>query len=130
MQFIGLALSVASCYERPPVSLEIALVTEFRKSANHITAGMIVDPSASAADCRRATAMMATRVGVPIERLVGSLAARSSRLVCEPKYGMPFIVGIKTIEYRLTHTGRQFVSRNWGKQVIDLETLKSTVKII
>ncbi len=130
LQFIGLALSVSSCYERPPVSLEIALETEFKKSVNHITAGMIIDPSATPMECRAATALMATRTGVPIERLVGTFAARSSRLVCEPKYGMPFVVGIKVIKFELSYHGRRYVANNWGKEVFDLETLKATVKII
>lgn len=130
LQFIALALSVSNCYERAPVSLEIALETEFKKSVNHITAGMIIDPSATATECRAATALMATRTGVPIDRLVGTFAARSARLVCEPKYGMPFIVGIKVIKFRLTFTGRQYVAKNWGKTTIDLETLKANVKLI
>lgn len=130
MQFIGMALSVSNCYERAPVSLEIALETEYKKSVNHVTAGMIIDPRSTPRQCREATALMATRVGVTIDRLVGTFAARSSRLVCEPRIGMPFIVGIKVIKYKLTHTGREYVSRNWGKETIDLETLKSVVKII
>lgn len=83
-----------------------------------------------AAECRSATALMETRTGVPVERLVGTFAARSSRLVCEPMYGMPFMVGIKTIKFRLTFTGRRYLARNWGTETVDLETLKVTVKII
>ena len=122
LQFIGLALSVTECYERAPVSLEMALETEFKRSVNFITAGMIIDSSATAAECRAATAMMAVRAGVSVERLVGAFAARSARLVCEPKYGMPFIVGIKVIRFRLTYRGRMYVMKNWGKQVNDLDT--------
>ncbi|XP_044715185.1 uncharacterized protein HRG_11162 [Hirsutella rhossiliensis] len=128
LQFIGLALSVSNCYERPPVSLEIALETEFKKSVNHITAGMIIDPSSSPSECRSATALMATRAGVSMERLVGAFAARSSRLVCEPEHGMGFIVGIRVIKFELSHAGRDYVARNWGKEIVDLESLKAVVQ--
>ncbi|KAF4460194.1 cell division control 48 variant 1 [Fusarium albosuccineum] len=82
LQFISMALSVSNCYERAPVSLEMALETEFKKSVNHVTAGIIIDPNATSSDCR-------------------------------------------ALRYKLTHTGRQYVAKNWGKEVIDLETLKS-----
>ena len=47
LQFMGLALSVSNRYERAPVSLEIALETEFKKRVYHVTAGMIIDPTAT-----------------------------------------------------------------------------------
>lgn len=67
--------------------------------------------------------MMAIRCGVTIDRLVGCFAAMSSRLVCEPRCGMPFVMGVKVIKYSLTEMGRDYVAKNWGKETIDLETL-------
>ncbi|KAH8156706.1 hypothetical protein CIB48_g11545 [Xylaria polymorpha] len=130
LQFIAMAQSVSNNYERAPVSLEMALETEFKKSVNHITAGLIIDPNSTESDCKAATAVMAIRTRVSIERLVGVFWARSCRLVCEPKYGMPFIVGMRPIRFKLTKTGREYVFRNWGKELIDLENLKSIVKLI
>lgn len=81
MQFISMDFSMSSCYERAPVSLEMALESEFKKSVNHITAGIFIDPDAIDSDCRRATGIFATRTGVSIEKLAGTFAARSARLV-------------------------------------------------
>ncbi|KAG6015236.1 hypothetical protein E4U54_003915 [Claviceps lovelessii] len=97
----ALALSVSNCYEKAPVSLEMALESEFKRSVNHVTAGLIMDPNATEFQCRTATAVMAIRVGVSIERLVGGSAAMSPRLVCEPEHELPFIIGIKTIKMNL-----------------------------
>jgi len=57
-------------------------------------------PSATALECTAATAMAAIRVGVPIERLVGTSGAMSSGLACEPRLGMSFVVGqVTTFSY-------------------------------
>lgn len=40
------------------------------------------------------------------------------------------IVGIKAIEMKLTEVGRKYVAANWGKEVIDLDTMQANAKII
>ncbi|KAK5145851.1 hypothetical protein LTR04_001193 [Oleoguttula sp. CCFEE 6159] len=84
MQFIGACLSVSSLYERAPMSLEIALYTLFRRSSNFITAGLTIDYNSPPHYCIVSTAVMATRIGVTIDRLVSCFSAMSNRLVCVP----------------------------------------------
>lgn len=129
-QFIGACLSVSNLYERAPMSLEIALYTIFRRSVNFITAGLTIDHSASTHDCIVSTAVIATRIGVSIDRLVLTLAAKSNRLVCVPRYGTPFIFGLRYMRWVLTKVGEEYVARNWGKETVDLETLKQDIRII
>lgn len=112
------------------MSLEIALYTLFRKSVNFVTAGTVLDNHSSAHHCIVCTAIMSMRVGVSIDRLVQCFAAMSSRLVCMPKYGIPFVFGLWHPSSELTKYGESYVSRNWSKETVDLETLVSECKII
>ena len=130
MQFIAACLSVSSSYERAPMSLEIALYTLFRKSSNFVTAGLTIDRTSPPHHCIVSTAVMAVRTGVTIDRLVSCFSAMSNRLVCVPTYGTPFVFGLRYTRTTLTKTGEDYVSKNWQKEYIDLETLKSEVRII
>lgn len=86
---------MASCYETSPMSLEIALCSEFRRSINFITIGLAIDLLATPRQCREAMTAIAIKTGVSIRRLVESFPAKSSRLVCESMIGMPFIVELR-----------------------------------
>ncbi|KAL2353510.1 hypothetical protein BJ546DRAFT_1062309 [Cryomyces antarcticus] len=125
MQFIGACLSVSSLYERAPMSLEIALYTLFRRSSNFITAGLTIDYNSPPHYCIVSTAVMATRIGVTIDRLVSCFSAMSNRLVCVPRYGTPFVFGLRYTRPFLTKVGEEYVARHWEKEYIDLETLES-----
>jgi len=130
MQFISACLSVSNLYERAPMSLEIALYTIFRRSVNFITAGITIDHTASPHYCLVSTAIMATRIGVTIERLVQCFAAMSNRLVCIPDDGCPFIFGLRYQRMYLTKFGENYVERHRGKAYMDLETLKMEARIV
>ena len=130
IQFMAACIAVSNCYKRAPMSLEVALYTVFRRSVNHTTAGLTIDSMATNRQCREATAMMAIRNGVTIKRLVACFSAMSNRLVCEPEIGMPFVVGMRCMKFKLTPAGREYVPRNWGKEYLDLETLKMKSRII
>ncbi len=54
----------------------------------------------------------------------------SNRLVCEPAMGIPFVIGLGCSRYKWTASGQEDVKRNWGKDCIELETLKLTSRII
>lgn len=85
MQFVASCLSVSAAYERVPMSLEIALYTIFKRSVNHHTAGLLMDPSFTPKQCREFTALMAIKMGLTIKRLVGCFSDMSNRLVCEAR---------------------------------------------
>ncbi|KAH9827500.1 FAD-binding, type 2 [Teratosphaeria destructans] len=105
MQFISAYLSISAMYERAPMSLEIALYTVFRRSVNFITAAIKIDYTAPPHHCIVSTAIIATRIGVTIDRLVQCFAAMSNRLVCIPKYGTGFIFGLRYERKLLTKFG-------------------------
>ena len=42
---------------------------------------------------------------------------------------MGFIIGLKPTECRLTASGEGYVRFRWGKEVIDLQMLKSIVRL-
>ncbi|KAG5956619.1 hypothetical protein E4U56_006493 [Claviceps arundinis] len=104
MQFISLALSVADCYSKSPMSLEMALETEFRKSPGAVQDGNRCHGDESRGDR-------------------GEVIRELRRQVAQ-------VVGIKAIEMKLTEVGRKYVAANWGKEVIDLDTMKANAKII
>lgn len=94
------------------MSLEIALYTIFRRSVNKMTASLQIDPAATEWDCKVSTAMMATKAGVPIERLVACFSAMFNRLVCEPEYGMGFVANLKCPLMKVTPIGEDCVRAN------------------
>ena len=44
--------------------------------------------------------------------------------------GIPFVIGLGCSRYKWTASGQEDVKRNWGKDCIELETLKLTSRII
>ncbi|KAH0829960.1 hypothetical protein FOPE_10781 [Fonsecaea pedrosoi] len=94
MQVVSAYQTIADCYERAPMSLEIDSLEDGVQEERqpHITAGLIIDPCATSADCRAATAVMVIRSGVHIRPTLGT-------------YGMSFIVGLRPIRFKLTPAG-------------------------
>ncbi len=117
-------------YERAPMSLDIALYTIFKKRMNFITPGLTIDHGAEPDDCIIYTTVMSTRIRVSMVRPVMCLVATSNKLVSVPKYGSPFIFGLRYTKTRLVKVEEEYVARNWGKESYDLKTLKSEIKNI
>ena len=130
LQFVALALWYASAFVHPPVSLEMALETIFKRSVNYVTAGLVIDHSAAPEHAIVATAVMAIRSGVTIMRLVSTFSAMSKRLVAEPANAPPYVKGMSYTRYVLTPAGESYVFNNWGKASINLETLKEEIRLI
>jgi hypothetical protein len=130
MQFVSLALWYAAEFKYPPVSLEMALETIFKRSVNYVTAGLRIEPTASPSSCVVATAVMAIRSGVTIARLTSTFAAMSKRLVTTCKPGLSYVNGMSYTKYTLTKAGEDYVYRNWGRTTVDLDTLKEEVRLI
>ena len=89
------------------MSPEIALYTIFRRGVNFVTAGLRIDHTATPYDYIVSKAVMAIRIGVSIGKRVLCFAAMSNRLVCIPKYGTPFVFGLRYMKMSLTKTGQK-----------------------
>ncbi|ROV88287.1 hypothetical protein VPNG_10325 [Cytospora leucostoma] len=116
LQFIDIALSIPSLDKRAQVQLEMALQSELKKSISHISARMIIDPMATPAEFRSATALMTVRV---------ESESRSSGCWAPSPPGRP---GIRTIKFTPTFAGRQYVFKNWGKETISTSRRSSRAR--
>ncbi|QDS78218.1 hypothetical protein FKW77_000934 [Venturia effusa] len=102
--FIGACVSVVgNLYERTPISLEIALFTILRESVNFISAiGIHHQTQRRYPRLHRFHHGDGDQVGIRVKRLVTCFAAMSSRLVCVPAIGMPFVLGLRYAKMNLT----------------------------
>lgn len=83
---------------------------------------MVVDSSATTFEWITRTKVVIPRSDTLVDHLVGALSTRPARLVCEPEFGMPRIVGSTTIIFNITAVGCMFVGSRWGKKTKDIET--------
>ncbi|GAB0495117.1 hypothetical protein MMPV_006415 [Pyropia vietnamensis] len=107
-QIMAMALTEFEASPHPPTSLEIALLTVFRKSVGFITGGLIIDPHATPDQCRAATTVIKIRVGVEIDEVTSVFEAINPKLVGRSgeEWRTPYIKGIRCRVVRVTEEGK------------------------
>lgn len=132
LQLLARALVKFEASAHPPTSIEIAMVTAFRRSVGFVTGGLVLDPDATPCQCRTAMMVMRVRCGVKADRIVSTFQAMNPALVVMPSkpWETAYIPGIRCRAVGLTDWGRELAAAREARndRTVDLDEILSLVR--